>query len=55
MRENANELEFRIGYTILLEEKYRYGNLLEKLPPERREEFLQYPIATLIAADVSSE
>ena len=55
IRDNANELEFRIAYAILLEEKHQYEYLLKKLPPERREEFLQYPIATLTAKDVSPE
>ena len=52
MRENANALEFRIAYAMLLKEKYRCRHLLEKLPTEKREKFLQYSIATLIAEDV---
>ena len=48
MRENSNELELRLGYAILLEEKPHYQHLLEKLPLERRKEFLKYPIANLI-------
>lgn len=52
MRENSNELELRLGYSILLGEKYQYRHLLEKLSPKRREEFLKYPIANLIIKDI---